>query len=116
MEPDFPEADGLYALYAVMIEYDNGGSQSSGGSQTQGRFYSYIRPEMEGNQGQWYRFADGPTDCVHAAPNATVIDASGGGQEWLCVNYLYGPGAVLTRPKTTRAKMLVYIRISECAE
>ncbi|CAD7936792.1 unnamed protein product [Amoebophrya sp. A120] len=101
------ESEFEYALYAVLVEYELPQSV---------RHYAYIRPEMEGDQGQWYRFADGPTDCVHAVPSATVFDASSGGQEWLCVNYLYGPGAVLTRPKATRAKMLFYIRTKSCEE
>ena len=69
--------DHEFALYSVLVEYESN------------RYFSYIRPEMEGDQGQWYRFADGPVDCVHAVPNATVFDAAQGGQEWLCVNYLY---------------------------
>merc|ERR1712060_19320 len=42
----------------------------------------------------------------------TAIDASFGGEEWLCVNYLFGPSAVLTRPKESRACLLVYLRES----
>merc|ERR1711966_217294 len=44
---------------------------------------------------------------------ATAIDASFGGEEWLCVNYLYGPSAVFTRPKESRACLLVYLKESE---
>lgn len=79
MDSGFDERDGEYALYSVMVEWESPAV----------RHYAYVRPEMEGDKGQWYRFADGPTDCVHAVPNATVFDASEGGQEWLCVNYLY---------------------------
>merc|ERR1712125_118179 len=48
-----------------------------------------------------------------AMSNATAIDASFGGEEWLCVNYLYGPSAVLTRPKESRACLLVYLKETE---
>merc|ERR1712060_773163 len=92
------EGAGVYNLYGVMVESDE-------------HYWSYIRPEMEGDQGQWYRFDDREsTPC--AMSNATAIDASFGGEEWLCVNYLYGPSAVLTRPKESRACMLVYLKES----
>merc|ERR1712203_887049 len=92
------EGAGVYNLYGVMVESDE-------------HYWSYIRPEMEGDQGQWYRFDDREsTTC--AMSNATAIDASFGGEEWLCVNYLYGPSAVLTRPKESRACLLVYLK--EC--
>ena len=42
--------------------------------------------------------------------NATAVDASFGGEEWLCVNYLYGPSAVLKRPRESRASMLLYLK------
>merc|ERR1712187_124122 len=70
-----------------------------------------IRPEMEGDQGQWCRFDDRESATCPMS-NATAIDASFGGEEWLCVNYLYGPSAVLTRPKESRACLLVYLRES----
>ena len=38
------------------------------------------------------------------------MDASFGGEEWLCVNYLYGPSAVLKRPRESRASMLLYLK------
>merc|ERR1712146_110290 len=64
---------------------------------------------MGGDHGQWYRFDDRES-ATCAMSNATAIDASFGGEEWLCVNYLYGPSAVLTRPKESRACLLVYLR------
>merc|ERR1711871_545530 len=87
---------GEYILYGVMVESDD-------------HYWSYIRPEMEGDQGQWYRFDDRES-AASAMSNATAIDASSGGEEWLCVNYLYGPSAVLTRPKESRACLLVYLK------
>mmetsp|Transcript_119963 Transcript_119963/g.233518 ORF Transcript_119963/g.233518 Transcript_119963/m.233518 type:complete len:1330 (-) Transcript_119963:135-4124(-) len=92
------EGSGVYNLYGVMVESDE-------------HYWSYIRPEMEGDQGQWYRFDDRETSTC-AMSNATAIDASFGGEEWLCVNYLYGPSAVLTRPKESRACLLVYLKES----
>ncbi|CAK0880704.1 unnamed protein product, partial [Prorocentrum cordatum] len=90
------EGAGVYNLYGVMVESDE-------------HYWSYIRPEMEGDQGQWYRFDD-RDNVTCAMSNATAIDASFGGEEWLCVNYLYGPSGVLTRPKGSRACLLVYLR------
>mmetsp|Transcript_79043 Transcript_79043/g.183377 ORF Transcript_79043/g.183377 Transcript_79043/m.183377 type:complete len:988 (+) Transcript_79043:131-3094(+) len=92
------EGSGVYNLYGVMVESDE-------------HYWSYIRPEMEGDQGQWYRFDDRESSTC-AMSNATAIDASFGGEEWLCVNYLYGPSAVLTRPKESRACLLVYLKES----
>jgi len=92
------EGAGIYLLYGVMVEADE-------------HYWSYIRPEMEGDQGQWYRFDDHESSTC-AMSNATAIDASFGGEEWLCVNYLYGPSAVLTRPKESRACLLVYLKES----
>ncbi|CAE8626532.1 unnamed protein product, partial [Polarella glacialis] len=93
------EGAGIYNLYGVMVESDE-------------HYWSYIRPEMEGDQGQWYRLDDRENSTC-AMSNATAIDASFGGEEWLCVNYLYGPSAVLTRPKESRACLLVYLK--ECS-
>merc|ERR1712060_681927 len=90
------EGAGVYNLYGVMVESDE-------------HYWSYIRPEMEGDQGQWYRIDDRES-ATCAMSNATAIDASFGGEEWLCVNYLYGPSAVLTRPKESRASLLVYLQ------
>ena len=43
--------------------------------------------------------------------NRNLIDPKHFGvQEWLCVNYLYGPSAVLKRPRESRASMLVYAK------
>merc|ERR1712151_1213724 len=92
------EGAGVYNLYGVMVESDE-------------HYWSYIRPEMEGDQGQWYRFDD-RENATCAMSNATAIDASFGGEEWLCVNYLYGPSGVLTRPKESRSCLLVYLRES----
>merc|ERR1712232_1329140 len=92
----YQEGAGLYLLYGVMVESDE-------------HYWSYIRPEMEGDQDQWYRFDDRES-ATCAMSNATAIDASFGGEEWLCVNYLYGPSAVLTRPKESRACLLVYLK------
>merc|ERR1712050_96457 len=89
------EGSGVYNLYGVMVESDE-------------HYWSYIRPEMEGDQGQWYRFDDRESSTC-AMSNATALDASFGGEEWLCVNYLYGPSAVLTRPKESRACLPVYL-------
>merc|ERR1712217_619750 len=89
---------GSYILYGIMVESDE-------------HYWSYFRPEMEGDHGQWYRFDDRDSS-TSAMPSATAIDASFGGEEWLCVNYLYGPSAVLTRPRESRACLLVYLRES----
>merc|ERR1712187_917505 len=86
----------VYVLYGIMVESDE-------------HYWSYIRPEMEGDHGQWYRFDDRDSS-TSAMPSATAIDASFGGEEWLCVNYLYGPSAVLTRPRESRASLLVYLQ------
>ena len=39
---------------------------------------SYIRPEMEGDRGQWYRFDERESSC--AVSNATAVDSSFGGE------------------------------------
>lgn len=91
----YSEGAGLYHLYAIMVECDD-------------HFLSYIRPEMEGDRGQWYRFDERESSC--AVSNATAVDSSFGGEEWLCVNYLYGPSAVLKRPRESRASMLIYAK------
>eukprot|EP00434_Breviolum_minutum_P027080 symbB.v1.2.023948.t1/scaffold2232.1/size85206/5 len=91
----YSEGAGLYHLYAIVVECDD-------------HFLSYIRPEMEGDRGQWYRFDERETSC--GVSNATAVDSSYGGEEWLCVNYLYGPSAVLKRPRESRASMLIYAK------
>ena len=64
-----------------------------------------------GDRGQWYRFDDREAgSAVCGVSNATAVDASFGGEEWLCVNYLYGPSAVLKRPRESRASMLLYLK------
>eukprot|EP00397_Hematodinium_sp_SG-2012_P000800 GEMP01000801.1.p1 GENE.GEMP01000801.1~~GEMP01000801.1.p1 ORF type:complete len:1095 (+),score=286.67 GEMP01000801.1:1174-4458(+) len=103
------DADLNFVLYAVVVEVE-----PSVGHER--RYYAFLRPEMEGDKGQWYRFDDGPVNSVHAVSNATAMDASLGGEEWLCVNYLYGPGSVLTRPKSSRACLLCYIREADAAQ
>merc|ERR1711915_453072 len=119
------DTDLNYVLYAIIVEVEpsvgghdrryveNSKEQSTSHDR---RYYAFLRPEMEGDKGQWYRFDDGPVHSVHAVSNATAMDASLGGEEWLCVNYLYGPGSVLTRPKSSRATVLVYIRESEASQ
>ncbi|CAJ1400550.1 unnamed protein product, partial [Effrenium voratum] len=92
----YSEGAGVYHLYAIMVECDD-------------HFLSYIRPEMEGDRGQWYRF-DERENASCAVSNATAVDSSFGGEEWLCVNYLYGPSAVLKRPRESRACMLIYLK------
>ncbi|CAE7257314.1 UBP12 [Symbiodinium natans] len=94
----YAEGGALYHLYAIMVECDD-------------HYLSYIRPEMEGDRGQWYRFDDREAGAaVCGVSNATAVDASFGGEEWLCVNYLYGPSAVLKRPRESRASMLLYLK------
>eukprot|EP00439_Symbiodinium_sp_Y106_P034128 s7598_g4.t1 len=97
----YAEGGAVYHLYAIMVECDD-------------HYLSYIRPEMEGDRGQWYRFDDREAgSAVCGVSNATAVDASFGGEEWLCVNYLYGPSAVLKRPRESRASMLLYLKDSE---
>ncbi|CAE7742965.1 gpmA [Symbiodinium pilosum] len=102
----YAEGGSLYHLYAIMVECDD-------------HYVSYIRPEMEGDRGQWYRFDEkegSGTNGSCGVSNATAVESSFGGEEWLCVNYLYGPSAVLKRPRESRASMLLYLKDSELSQ
>ena len=72
---DLNSSDHHYSLYSVIVEYESPAI----------RYFAFGRPDLEADSGQWYKFADD----LHAVPQSTVFDSSVGGQEWLCVNYLY---------------------------